>query len=81
VRFHFDRYNSEDRGQDFVVDVEWSDVLIAIERFVKHGDRPAHPGGAARLCRAGKRTKNPTGCRRSLSPPGDSPTARCCRFG
>jgi hypothetical protein len=41
VRFHFDRYNSEVRGQDFAVDVEWSDVLIAIERFVKHGDRQA----------------------------------------
>lgn len=48
VQFLFDAYNFKEhrgdlpiRAQDFAVDLEWSDVLTAIERFAAHGDREA----------------------------------------
>jgi hypothetical protein len=46
VRFHFGCYNFNNdadqfRTRNFAVEVEWSDVLIAIERFAAHGNQQA----------------------------------------
>ena len=47
LRFHFPEYNNAyatgDRkhNQDFAVDLEWADVLTAIEKFAEYGNREA----------------------------------------
>jgi hypothetical protein len=44
LRFDFPEYNNygnRSRNSDFAVEVEWGDVLIAIDKFAAHGNREA----------------------------------------